>query len=461
MFAEATTAARKQVTTTEALGCPFTLEVVEGPDKGTHHLIEATHPTRTLIGKSAMCDVRLADIAVSRRHLALVVSGSRLHVRDLGSTNGTIINDVAVREAYLIGGETLRVGETLIQVRRGEAAIGTAISPRNSFGEVLGTSPVMQRLYPLCDRLASSDVATVIEGETGTGKDLLARALHAMGPRADNPFVVFDCTAVAPSRIESELFGHHKGAFADAVNDYVGVFERASGGTLLIDEIGALSLDVQAKLLRVIEQGEVTRVGGQAPIKVDVRVLSATRLDLDRLVQQGRFREDLFHRIAVARVELPPLRERYGDVPLLARKFWQQMAAANTSIPVDILRSWNDQAWPGNVRELRNAVARRVALGDLPTTEATNQADIASQAASVAVHSVGQGGDPIWAILALDLPLGDARQRLIEEFDLRYVRRQLDLHHGNVTRAAAASGVARRHMQRLKARLVKHDKESE
>lgn len=179
-----------------------------------------------------------------------------------------------------------------------------------SFGRLLGGSPAMRRLYPLCERLAGSTVPIVIEGETGTGKEQLAEALHEQSSRADKPFVILDCTTIAPNLIESELLGHEKGAFTGAMRTREGVFERANGGTLLIDEIGDLPLELQPKLLRAIERGVITRVGGSKPVVVDVRLLAATRRDLDREVQLGRFRDDLFHRIAVARVELPPLRER-------------------------------------------------------------------------------------------------------------------------------------------------------
>src|SRR4029079_7210902 len=175
--------------------------------------------------------------------------------------------------------------------------------------------------------------------------------------------VVLDCTAVSPSLVESELFGHEKGAFTGAVSSRPGVFELASGGTLLIDEIGDLDLPLQAKLLRVIDRGELRRVGGQRSIRVNVRVLSATRRDLDRAVAASRFRDDLFHRLAVARIELPPLRERTGDIPLLARRFAQEMGAPE-ALTAEVLARFEDNAWPGNVRELRNAVARYIALGD-------------------------------------------------------------------------------------------------
>jgi DNA-binding NtrC family response regulator len=315
----------------------------------------------------------------------------------------------------------------------------------------------MQRLYPLCARLAHADVAVVIEGETGVGKEQLAESLHQQGPRSHGSFVVLDCTAIAPSLIESELFGHERGAFTGSVQQHRGVFERAHGGTLFIDEIGDMPLPLQAKLLRAIERLEITRVGGTATLRVDVRVLAATRRDLDREVQLGRFRDDLFHRLAVARIELPPLRERSGDVEVLARHFWAKLGGDPQEVPPELLSSWRDYSWPGNVRELRNAVARRLALGDLGDT-LPNEQEAALPGTPAPARPTASRGDSIAAVLALDLPLADARQRIVAELEQRYLDRVLDAHGGNVTRAAAAAGVTRRQLQRLKARLGEPEK---
>jgi len=285
-------------------------------------------------------------------------------------------------------------------------------------------------------------VPVIIEGETGTGKEVLAESLHEMGPRAGGPFVVFDCTAVPATLLESELFGHERGAFTGAVSTRKGVFEQAHGGTLLIDEIGDLELSLQAKLLRAIERAEVRRVGGDKTIKVDVRLLAATRRDLDREVQAGRFRDDLFHRLAVARIELPPLRHRMGDVQVLARHFWRALGGKAEELPGDVVLRWEDDEWRGNVRELRNAVARRLALGELALGPQAEHADA----------SVAEGADFVEAILRLGLPLIEARQRLIEEFERRYIESTLEKHGGSVAKAATAAGVAKRHFQRIKAR---------
>ncbi|MFO0564269.1 MAG: sigma 54-interacting transcriptional regulator [Polyangiaceae bacterium] len=442
---DATTIARPRLEADTVPRAGFVLEVESGPDQGKELEIRADDPQRRLLGKGPACDLSLTDPSVSRRHAALELAESKLRVRDLGSTNGTFVGELEVVEALLTGGELLRIGGTLLRVRAALVPIPPP-SDAGAFGGVIGVSDAMRRLYPLCERLARADVPVVIEGETGTGKEQLAEALHAASGRAKRAFVVFDCTAVAPNLIESELFGHERGAFTGAARQHAGVFERAHGGTLLIDEIGDLPLPLQAKLLRAVERGEVTRVGGSQPLKVDVRVLAATRRDLDREVQLGRFRDDLFHRLAVARIELPPLRERHGDIPLLVQHFCLALGTPANAIPNELVRRWETQLFPGNVRELKNAVARRLALGDLADAEER-------PAPHALAHARVGRGDAISRVLSEGLPLAEARQRLVDEFDQRYVEHVLAEHEGNVTRAAAAAGVARRHLQRLKARF--------
>jgi DNA-binding NtrC family response regulator len=293
----------------------------------------------------------------------------------------------------------------------------------------------------------------IIEGETGTGKEVLAESLHEMGPRASGPFVVFDCTAVPPNLVESALFGHERGAFTGATESRRGVFEEAHGGTLLLDELGDLELSLQAKLLRVLERSEVQRVGANRWVKVDTRVLAATRRDLDHEIQAGRFRDDLFFRLAVTRIELPSLRRRAGDVTVLAFHFWRQLAGKGLPFPGDFAQRLESYAWPGNVRELYNAVARRVALGDLAAVETARSGP--SEATVTPIPSgapSSPGRDVIEEVLAEDLPLTRARERVVEEFERRYVTRVLAQHGGNVSKASAASGIARRYFQLLRAR---------
>jgi DNA-binding NtrC family response regulator len=426
---------------TEGDGPPFVLTIVAGPDVGRELRLDGSQPTRVLVGLSEACDLRLTDTSVSRRHAAFEVAGGRLHVCDLASADGTFVDGVCVGDAFLRGGETVRVGATALLVTRQKRSPAPPLPAATSFGRLVGASPEMRRLYPLCHKLASSTVPVIIEGETGTGKEVLAEALHEQGPRAGKPFVVFDCTAVPPNLVESELFGHERGAFTGAVGSRKGVFEEADGGTLLIDEIGDLDLNLQPKLLRAIERSQIRRVGGSRPISVHVRVLAATRRDLDHEVQVARFRDDLFHRLAVARLELPPLRARHGDVAVLASHFCRAHGADPAMLGEELLQRWEDYPWPGNVRELRNAVARQLALGELATHHGSGE------------HP--RAFDVIDRVLAMDLPLGEARDRVIEEFEKRYVERVLARHKGVVTDAAKASGVARRHFQRLRARSGK------
>jgi len=419
-------------------GAAYELIVAAGPDAGRTTSLDGTESGAISIGTSEACEFRLTDRGVSRRHLAAEMDDAgNLRIRDLGSTNGTTVNGVLVREALLRGGETIGLGGTLLRVERRLVAM-RALSDAVSFGRVLGGSREMRRLYPLCERLASSSVPVLIEGETGTGKEVLAEALHEMGPRASGPFVVFDCTATPSNLLESELFGHERGAFTGAVSQRRGVFEEAHGGTLFIDEIGDLEPSMQPKLLRAIERSEVRRLGGTRWMRFDVRILAATRRNLDAEVEHGRFRDDLFHRLAVARIELPPLRARRGDVPVLAREFVRRLDADASAIPPELLARWDRSAWPGNIRELRNAVAKYLALGDVDPSGGAEAAPVER--------------DVIEQVLALDLPLIAARERVVRELERRYIERVLASHGGNVSKAAAASGIARRYFQILRAK---------
>jgi two-component system response regulator HydG len=415
----------------------YVIDVVSPDIPPARQVIDPATPT-VLAGTSPACAIRVQDHTVSRRHCAFELDGVSLRLCDLGSTNGTFIGSVRIDEAHITSDEYVTIGATQLRVQRTTTA--TRPPPVASFGGLIGASRAMRALYPLCERLSNADIPVVIEGETGTGKEVLAEALHALGPRAAKPFVLFDCTAVLPSLMESELFGHEKGAFTGAVSARKGVFEQAAGGTLFIDEVGDLDLALQAKLLRAIERSQVRRVGGDRWMEVDVRILAATRRNLDREVQMGRFRDDLFHRLAVGRIELPPLRRRTGDVRVLAETFCEQMGAPPTALDEALLTQWESDAWPGNVRELRNAVARRLTLGALEQTRADPEENPAD-------------ADSISAVLELRLPLVEARQRVVDSFERRYVRFMLERSAGNVVRAAAASGVARRYFQILKARF--------
>ena len=424
----------------------FLLVVLEGADRGMMFNLDGSSAPRVLLGQSAACQLQLSDPLVSRRHAALDLQGSALRLTDLGSTNGTYVNGVSVVEALLRGGEILKVGHTTVRVEPNPHATPAPASPAVSFGRFYGASPEMRRLYPLAEKLAQSAAPVVVEGEPGTGKEVMAEALHDMGPRAGGPFIVFDCAATPPLAREDELFGPE----SSGAEGRKGAFELADGGTLLIDEIGDLDLSLQAKLLRVIERSEVRRVGGSRWVKVNVRVIAATRRNLDQEVQRGTFREDLFLRLAVGRLELPPLRRRQGDVRFLTEHFWNELGGGAAPIPFELLRQFEDYPWPGNVRELINAVARHLAMGDVTLGSPHGPSSTAEPVVSEAAP--GPVADVIQEILEMDLPLPRARERVVDVFERRYIERVLGKHNGNVVRAAAASGIARRYFQILKAR---------
>jgi DNA-binding NtrC family response regulator len=359
---------------------------------------------------------------------------------DLHSTNGTLVDGMSVLDCFLRGGELIRVGETTLKLERHDDAPGVQLAVADRFGKLVGESVEMRRLYPLCSQLAASDVPVLIEGETGTGKEVLAESLHREGGRANGPFMVFDCTAVPPSLVEAELFGYEDRVYGDRA----GVFEQAEGGTLLIDEIADLGLSLQPRLLRAIERREVQRVGATGFRPINVRVICASRRDLDQAVQTQRFRDDLFHRLAVGRIELPPLRDRLTDIPVLAAEFARELGSREPLSKL-LLDDWMSMSWPGNVRELRSAVARYLAMGAYSSAISSDPGTEKAPGTADLIREV------------LDLPLSEARQRVIDEFERQYIERLLVKHRGNVTRAAAAAGVVRRHFQTLKARALKTD----
>ncbi len=310
-----------------------------------------------VVGKDPTCDAPVDDAFVSTHHLRIEPQGSAWALVDLGSTNGTFISGARVARAELPLGVPVQLGdaEIVLEPREAEEA------PRaEAFEGMISRDPSMRQVFELVERVGASDAAATILGETGTGKELVARALHARSGRRDGPFIPVNCSAIAASLIESELFGHEKGAFSGAERMRKGAFEEADRGTIFLDEIGELSLDLQPKLLRVLELGEVKRVGASRPITVNVRIVAATHRDLRAQVRAGRFREDLFYRLCVVPITVPPLRQRKGDVLALAETF---LARAS---PRGLAVRWSPEAtarlegydWPGNVRQLRNVVQR-------------------------------------------------------------------------------------------------------
>ena len=449
---EVSTVAHGATLTAEKSPEPLTVVVLEGPDAGMTFRLDPDAPTRILLGTSPVCQIRLTDPMVSRRHASFEPAAARFRLRDLESTNGTFVDGVGSNDVYVRGGEIVRCGSTAMRLDVETAKPSAASVPltATSFGLLQGASLAMRRLYPLCAKLARTRVPVIIEGETGTGKEVLAESLHEVGSPG-KPFVVFDCTTVSSSLVESELFGHERGAFTGAASARAGVFEEADGGTLLIDEIGDLDLPLQAKLLRVIDRGELRRVGGQKTIKVDVRVLAATRRDLDKAVAAGQFRDDLFHRLAVARIELPPLRERTGDIPLLVRRFAAEFGGSPDAVPPEVAARFAQYTWPGNVRELRNSVARYIAVGEAVLDDADAATSYPSTYPS-SLPSFATDGDGL-TDEEYKLPFALARRRALANFERQYVERVLAAHGGNVSKAAQTSGLALRYFRLVKARM--------
>jgi DNA-binding NtrC family response regulator len=418
----------------------FDLIVVDGPSRGTRVHVGGGVAR---VGSAPGNHLALSDATVSRVHCELRAEADAVLVKDCDSTNGTVVEGVRVREGEVKPGTAVRVGNSVFRIEAAEGASFLPLSESTSFGELVGTSLEMRRVYAVLERIAGTAATLLIEGETGTGKDVAARSLHAASRRADGPFVPVDCGAIPENLVESELFGHVRGAFSGAVNDRKGVFEEAHGGTLFLDEIGEMPLSVQPKLLRAIETRSIRRVGGNSERPIDVRIVAATNRSLAAAANAGTFREDLYYRLAVVEVKLPPLRARGDDIALLARHFHARFAGAEATLPHSFLQMLGTRAWPGNVRELRNFMERSVSLGFITEPNA--------HLGSRQVPAVPDAA--LKSIVPLDLPLKDARQAWTESFESIYVRALLERTSGNVTRAAELAGVNRRFLQRLMARL--------
>ncbi len=345
-----------------------------------------------------------------------------------------------MRDADVPAGTIFRVGGSAIRVEVGEEPAFVPLSDRSELGLLVGGSVEMRRVYAVIERVSPTDSTVLVQGETGTGKDVAARTIHALSRRKDGPFVPLDCGAVPANLFESELFGHVRGAFSGAVADRQGVFEEADGGTLFLDEIGEVPLELQPKLLRAIETKTVRPVGSNRPKPVNIRVVAATNRSLAQALNDGTFREDLYYRLAVVDVTLPPLRARPEDIAVLARHFYRQLRGEEADLPELFVRGLTARDWPGNVRALRNFIERSVALGFVHAPPGVTAAPLLQDLTAES---------PI----PLNRPLKDARQAWILGFEGVYVRHVLERAEGNVTHAAELAGVSRRFLQRLIARL--------
>jgi two-component system nitrogen regulation response regulator GlnG len=391
------------------------------------------------VGKDPSCDLVLDDAAVSREHLAIEVMASGVRLRDLQSTNGSFLQGARFFDAVEARpGATVRVGKTELQLLpAGPDARALAPSLSTAFGALRGHSLPMRRLFALLERLAPAEAPLLVQGETGTGKELCAEALHAHSARASKPFVVVDLAAISPTLIESELFGHVRGAFTGAVSDRAGAFERADGGTVFLDEVGELSSELQPRLLRALERGQIKRVGGNEYKTVNVRVVAATHRDLLAMTAEGRFREDLYHRLAVLTVRMPALRERREDIPDLVEAFLERLQRPG-AIGEATLAHLVAHDWPGNVRELRNVVERAVSLA-APGEEVPAGLLALPREASARPPSGGNAA----------LPFKEAKDALIEHFEREYLEGLLARCAGNVSRAAREAGIDRVYLHRL------------
>jgi DNA-binding NtrC family response regulator len=393
------------------------------------------------VGTHSANELVLADPAVSRFHCRILRADGTWHVRDSGSLNGTRLDSLRIRDAELPGEALLSIGDSTLRVRAAEAECGEVVPLTPSFGQLAGKSVAMRRLFHLLEKVAASEINVLIEGESGTGKELVATEIVRQGPRGEKPFVIVDCGAISPNLVESELFGHVRGSFTGADRDRIGAFEAADGGTVFLDEIGELRLELQPKLLRAIEAREIRRVGETKPRKVNVRVISATNRDLEREVNRGRFREDLYFRLAVLNVRVPPLRERVEDLVLLIRVF---LASLNESdqerlFAPSILEELARHDWPGNVRELRNYVERTVVL---------QSASPASSRRGAAAESPGSDA-PSSSKVDLAVPFKLAKESAIDRFERAYLGALLQQAGGNMSKAARMAGMDRMYLHRL------------
>jgi transcriptional regulator with GAF, ATPase, and Fis domain len=405
----------------------FRLRVVSGPDAPL--AFDSTSSTVT-VGTARGEDVFLTDRCVSRHHCVIRVEDDGLLCEDLGSTNGTLVAGRRVSSAVLAPGDSITVGETVIVVDALDGTISEPLSHNEQFGPVLGRSAAMRYLFALAERVAPSDATILIEGETGTGKTMLAEAIHAASPRAAMPFVVVDCASLPRSLLESELFGHERGAFTGAIDTRVGLFESANGGTILLDEIGELPLDLQPKLLRAIERRVVRRIGASSSQSVNIRIIAATNRDLRRAVNANTFRSDLFYRLNTVRVVVPPLRERREDIPMLVASIYRELLGdPRATPPADVVRPMMRADWPGNVRELRSAVERSL---------------LGAPQANAAVADADQSRD-----IEEGLSFRTAKTRASSEWERRYLSELLFANGGNISAAARAGKMNRSHLSEL------------
>jgi DNA-binding NtrC family response regulator len=408
------------------------------------------------IGAMEDNDLVVSDDTVSRYHCKIVQEDTSYLLVDLGSTNGTFINRVRIKEAYLKPGCTIGLGNTEVKFHAADEKVEILPSRKEKLGRMVGRHVKMRELYTVLEKIAPTATTVVIEGETGTGKEVVAQTIHDLSPRSAGPIMVFDCGAVPDNLIESELFGHEKGSFTGAIMTRQGLFEMAHGGTLFLDELGELPLDLQPKLLRALEQREIRRVGSNKPIKVDVRIIAATNRNLEDEVRAGRFRQDLFYRLSVVRVFLPPLRDRVDDLSALIKHFLAdapynrkpdggQKVTGVSRASMDLLTAYK---WPGNVRELVNTIERAVSFAEGELIEPRDLPETVRGEES-APRRTGTSSPISVGAADVDATFKDAKERWVSTFERDYILTLLKKNKGNISHAAREADIDRKYFRKL------------
>jgi DNA-binding NtrC family response regulator len=409
--------------------------IVRMPD-GTTHPVDVD---AVVVGRDAGAQIVVDDPEVSAAHVELRAVDEGVRVRDLGSTNGTFVGPFRVTEGIVRTPTALTIGRTVLTVEP-TAEHRVDVGWSDGFGPLVGRSPRMRRVFGVLERIAPTPLSVLILGETGTGKEVVAKAVHEASPRKNGPFVVVDCGSIPPTLAESILFGHEKGAFTGADQRRKGALADADGGTLFLDELGELPLELQPKLLRALSERQIKRVGASAFEPIDVRVLAATRRDISAEMNAGRFRSDLYFRIAQVRVELPPLRERSGDIPLLVEAVCKRAGKPEHTAAVVgwIQQNLGVHDWAGNVRELVNVASVAATLADQP-----------GAIDDVMALTRDRSETPNAPITAF----AEAKRVALLEFERGYFQTLSDAASGNVSEMARQSGMERHH---VRAYLRKH-----
>jgi len=416
------------------------LVVVAGLDEGRAVALREGRDHR--VGTAADCELVLTDERVSAHHLRVRPDGDGFEVEDEGSTNGTHYQGSRIGKARLPAGAVLKIGRTALRLQPLAEALDLPPSRARRFGELVGESLAMRQVFAVLELAARSDVTVLVEGETGTGKELAARALHEAGARRRGPFVAVDCGALPESLVDSELFGHVRGAFTGATSDRTGAFARARGGTLFLDEIDGVSAAVQARLLRALEERAIRPVGADRELPVDLRLVVASQAPLPARVADGSFRADLFYRIAVLHLRLPALRERREDIaPIVTELLRRRGLSSRPDHPIGrpALERLCAHDWPGNVRELRNVIDRAIAL--------TPGAERFEDLRLLRISPREPESQPL--TVRTDLPFADAKAAVIEELERRYLAELWAKHDGNLSAAARQAGLDRKHLRTL------------